>query len=121
VAEISARSSGWPQEVQHQLAAVQSATKGSDLRRAATQTTFLRNVMMRVPEYRQSLTAIKAPPGDEAEPFTHFLRLESPAFRPASADTAITFNFQPVPDPSSWRKERGSADARGHRANRFQL
>jgi len=98
VAEISARSSGWPPEVQHQLAAVQSATKGSDLRRAATQTTFLRNVMMRVPEYRQSLTAIKAPPGDEAEPFTHFLRLESPAFRPASADTAITFNVQPVPD-----------------------
>ncbi len=62
VADISARSAGWPPEVQHQLAAVQSATKGSDLRRAATQTTFLRNVMMRVPEYRQSLTAIKAPP-----------------------------------------------------------
>jgi Tfp pilus assembly protein PilF len=98
VAQISARASGWPPEVQRQLAAVQSATKGADLRRAATQTTFLRNVMMRVPEYRQSLTAIKAPPGDEAEPFTHFLRLESPAFRPAPADTAITFNVQPMPE-----------------------
>ena len=29
---------------------------------------------MRVPDYRQSLAAIKAPPGEEAEPFTHFLR-----------------------------------------------
>ena len=95
VAQISARSSAWPPEVQHQLAAVQSATAGPDLRPAATQTTFLRNVMMRVPEYRQSLTAIKAPPGDEAEPFTHFLRLESPVFRPAPADTAISFNPQP--------------------------
>jgi FG-GAP-like repeat/ASPIC and UnbV len=52
--------------------------------------------MMRVPEYRQSLTAIKAPPGDEAEPFTHFLRLESPVFRPAAPDTALTFNLQPL-------------------------
>ncbi len=84
VAQISARSSAWPPEVQHQLAAVQSATAAADLRPAATQTTFLRNVMMRVPEYRQSLTAIKAPPGDEAEPFTHFLKLESPVI-PAGA------------------------------------
>ena len=51
---------------------------------AATQTTFLRNVLMRVPEYRQSLTAIKAAPGEEAEPFTHFLRLESPVFTPGA-------------------------------------
>ena len=96
VAQISARSSGWPPEVQHQLAAVKAAATGTDLHPAATQTTFLRNVMMRVPEYRQSLTAIKAPPGDEAEPFTHFLKLESPDFRPAPADTALTFNLQPL-------------------------
>lgn len=105
VAQISARSSAWPAEVQHQLAAVRSAAAGADLHPAATQTTFLRNVMMRVPEYRQSLTAIKAPPGDEAEPFTHFLRLASPVFRPAPADTALTFNIQPLSDlgPSSSR------------------
>jgi tetratricopeptide (TPR) repeat protein len=98
VAQISARSSAWPPEVQRQLAAVQAAAAAADLHPAATQTTFLRNVMMRVPEYRQSLTAIKAPPGDEAEPFTHFLRLESPVFRPAAADTALTFKLQPFTD-----------------------
>ena len=103
VAQISARSSAWPPEVQHQLAAVQSATAGADLRPAATQTTFLRNVMMRVPEYRQSLSAIKAPPGDEAEPFTHFLKLESPVFRPAPADTALSFNLQPIANTGNAR------------------
>ena len=51
---------------------------------------------MRVPEYRQSLSVIKAPPGDEAEPFTHFLRLESPVFKPAPADMAIAFDPQPL-------------------------
>src|SRR6266478_5697705 len=96
VAQISARSSGWPPEVQHQLAVVQSATAGPDLHLAATQTTFLRNVLVRVPEYRQSLKAIKAAPGEEAEPFTHFLRLESPVFKPAPADTGLTFNPQSV-------------------------
>ena len=82
--------------MQHQLAVVQSAAAGSDLRAAATQTTFLRNVLVRVPEYRLSLKAIKAAPGEEAEPFTRFLRLESPDFKPAPADTALTFNSQPI-------------------------
>ena len=96
VAQISARSSAWPPEVQQQLAAVQAAAAGTDLRAAATRTTFLRNVLMRVPEYRQSLSVIKAPAGEEARPFTHFVRMETPDFKPAPADTAITFPTQPV-------------------------
>ncbi|MGO8795969.1 MAG: FG-GAP-like repeat-containing protein [Candidatus Sulfotelmatobacter sp.] len=101
VAKITARSSAWPPEVQRQLDAVQKAASGAqpsnaDLRTAATQTTFLRNVLMRVPDYRQSLRAIKAAPGEEAEPFTHFLRMETPDFRPAPADMALTFNPQPL-------------------------
>src|SRR5580658_5872611 len=98
VAEISARSSAWPPEVQQQLATVQAAAAGTDLRAAATRTTFLRNVLMRIPEYRQSLSVIKAPAGEEARPFTHFVRMESPVFKPAPADTAIQFPIQPVTD-----------------------
>ena len=96
VAQIGARSSEWPEEVQHQLAGVQAAAAGPDLHSAATQTTFLRNVLIRVPEYRESLKAIKAAPGEEAEPFTHFLQLASPVFRPAEADIALTFKSQAV-------------------------
>jgi Tfp pilus assembly protein PilF len=103
VVQISARSSGWPPEVQQQLATVQQAAAGTDLRAAATRTTFLRNVLMRVPEYRQSLSVIKSPAGEEAQPFTHFVRLESPVFKPAPADTAIKFTLQPVADTGSDR------------------
>ena len=99
VDKISARSSSWPKEVQEQLATVQAAAAGSDLRAAATRTTFLRNVLMRVPEYRQSLSVIKAPAGEEARPFTHFLRVESPVFTPAPADTALKFDVQPIDNP----------------------
>ena len=96
ISQISARSSAWPSEVQRQLAIVQSAAAGPDLHAAATQTTFLRNVLVRVPEYRLSLKAIKAAPGEEAEPFTHFLLMESPVFKSAQADTALTFDPQPI-------------------------
>src|ERR1700685_2256251 len=104
VDQISARSSAWPPEVQQQLSTVQAAAAGTDLRAAATRTTFLRNVLMRVPEYRQSLSVIKAPAGEEAQPFTHFVRLESPVFRPAPADMALHFDAQAVANSgsSSW-------------------
>jgi tetratricopeptide (TPR) repeat protein len=98
LAQISSRSSNWPAEVKTQLAAVQAAADSPNPRTAATRTTFLRNTLMRVPEFRESLAVLKAPPGEEAEPFTHFLRLEPPDFTPAPADTALAFALKPVPD-----------------------
>jgi tetratricopeptide (TPR) repeat protein len=99
VARIQLESQAWPQEVKEQLTALEAAAAGPDPRAAAMRTTFLRNVLMRVPSFRQSLASIKPPPGDEAQPFTHFLRLESTVFAPAPADTATTFNVEPLPNP----------------------
>ncbi|HKR10444.1 MAG TPA: FG-GAP-like repeat-containing protein [Pyrinomonadaceae bacterium] len=99
IEKINARSSAWPAEVQEQVKALNDATNNAtnnatnsgDLRAAATRTSFLRNVLVRVPEYRRGLAAIKPPPGEEAVPFTRFLVLESPVFTTATPDTAITF------------------------------
>ena len=96
VAKIVARSSAWPEEVREQVRAVEAASNSGDLPAAATRTSFLRNVLVRVPEYRRNLAAIKPPPGDEATPFTHFVKLESPVFTAAPADTGITFKPEPV-------------------------
>ncbi|MGI9165314.1 MAG: FG-GAP-like repeat-containing protein [Pyrinomonadaceae bacterium] len=96
VDRISARSPTWPPEVQEQLNAVKAAAAGPEPRAAATRITFLRNVLVRVSEFRESLAAIKPPPGEEATPFTHFLKLESPTFAAAPADTALTFKQQTV-------------------------
>ena len=100
LSQLGSRSSTWPPEAQRQLAAVQKAVSTNDLRAAATQTTFLRNVLMRDPDYRHSLRIIKAAPGDEAEPFTHFLLMPTPAFKPAPADTTLTYKQQPMPEPA---------------------
>jgi len=104
VAQIAGRAAPWPTEVQQQLGAVQAAAAGSDPRAAATRIAFLRNVLVRVPEYRQSLSLFKPPPGEEAEPFIHFLRMEAPIFAPAPADFALTFAPETVSNSGSNRR-----------------
>src|ERR1700752_196118 len=104
VAKLTARSSSWPDEVKEQVNALSQAANSGDLRGAATRTSFLRNVLMRVPEYRRSLAAIKPPPGEEATPFTSFLKLEAPVFKTAAPDTETKFNATPLPgtDTADW-------------------
>jgi Tfp pilus assembly protein PilF len=96
--KISARSSSWPPEVRQQVATFQTAVSNSDTQAVATRAIFLRNVLMRVPEYREDIAVIKPPPGEEAEPFTHFLRMESPPPTPATPDRALTFQPEPLAD-----------------------
>ena len=98
VAQLQKYSTSWPSEVQQQFTTLQAAANSVDPRSAATRTIFLRNVLMRVPEFRRSLSIIKAPPGEEAQPLTHFLRMESPVFRPAAADMTTTFTPAPLAD-----------------------
>lgn len=103
-AKIAARASAWPPEVQQQVTALEQAMNSGDLRTAATRTSFLRNVLVRVPEYRRDLAAIKPPPGEEATPFRSFLKMETPIFKTAAADTETSFNLTPVPstDKADW-------------------
>jgi Tfp pilus assembly protein PilF len=96
LAKVTVRSANWPPEVKAQLAALQSAADGANVKPAATRTVFLRNTLMRVPEFRESLAVLKAPAGEEAEPFTHFLKMETPDFSPAPADTSLSFDVKPV-------------------------
>ena len=96
VSRLASRSANWPPEVQQQLAALQAAANGPEPKTAATRSMFLRNVLMRVPEFRSSLSELKAQPGDEAQPFTHFVRLESPDFAPAPPDQALNFAAQSI-------------------------
>jgi len=104
VAKIVARSSAWPDEVRTQVTALDAAAKNNDLPGAATRTSFLRNVLVRLPEYRRDLAMIKPPPGEEAIPFTHFLKMEAPVFTAASADTTITFKPESITaaEPADW-------------------
>jgi Tfp pilus assembly protein PilF len=100
VARIVAQSAAWPSAAKQQLDALKSAAAVSPPTSAAVRSVFLRNVLMQDPEFRQSLAVLKAPPGEEAEPFQHFLRLPTPDFLPAAPDLAMHFDPQPIADPT---------------------
>ncbi|HEV8168123.1 MAG TPA: tetratricopeptide repeat protein, partial [Pyrinomonadaceae bacterium] len=103
VAKIVARSSAWPEEVRTQVTTLDAAAQAGDTNAAATRTSFLRNVLVRVPEYRRDLAAIKPQPGEEAVPLRHFLRLESPEFKAATPDSEIRFKTEPLTtDKTDW-------------------
>jgi Tfp pilus assembly protein PilF len=94
VDRITAQSAAWPQDARDQLAQLQAATQSGPAAAAAIRSVFLRNVLMQIPAFRQQLAQIKPAPGDEAQPFTHLVRLESPPGRPAPPDTALRFENQ---------------------------
>jgi Tfp pilus assembly protein PilF len=109
VARIGALSATWPPEVQQQWIALQAAAAGPDPRAAAVRIAFLRNSLMRVPGFRQSLAVIQPAAGDQAAPFTHFLLLPTPAFSPAPADAAISFQPAAVSNPGSPQPAEGNS------------
>ncbi len=96
LAKVAAQSTAWPKEARDQLSVVQATAAAGDLSAAAARTTILRNVLLRVPKYRQDRLAIKASPGDEAHPVERFLRLAEPVVQPAAADMALTFAPTPL-------------------------
>ncbi len=99
--QVSKGSSAWPEEVKQQLSAAETAVGGPDLRAAATRIAFLRNVLVRVPEFRRSLALIKPEPGEEARPFTKFVLLDTPTFAPAPPDTAVKFNSAQIKESTA--------------------
>ncbi len=100
VNRIAAQSAGWPQDALDQLAQLQAAAGSGPLTAAAIRSVFLRNVLMQLPAFRQELAQIKPAPGDEAQPFTHLLRMASPPGQPAPPDTALHFDNQPLANPT---------------------
>ena len=96
VAKLSEKSSTWPDEAKQQMTALQQAASGENPRSAAPQVAFLRNVLARVPDYRQSLNAVKTPAEFVGEPFLKFIKLPSPSSEPAPPDEAISFNAEPI-------------------------
>ncbi len=86
----------WPDVARQQFAAVQKSAASANIRPAAVQVQFLRNVLLRVPGYRANLDQIQTPATLVAQPFTKFLRLPSPTSHPAAPDTQTHFDAQRI-------------------------
>jgi Tfp pilus assembly protein PilF len=104
VASLEMRANSWPAVAIEQYRALQRATVAQDFPEAARSVAVLRNVLLRVPAFREDLLAIRTPAELIAEPFDRFLRLPAPASKPSPADAALTFSRESIgPDrPTPW-------------------
>lgn len=94
VTQLKGRSASWPTNVREQYDALEQAVKGGDARLATRRVLVLRNVLLRTPEFRQSLDALLLPPGTVGEPLHQFLRLTVPSPTPAPPDESIAFALE---------------------------
>lgn len=95
VSAIAGAAASWPADIQERFRAVQAAA-GSNPRATGQSIAFLKNVLMRLPEYRQWLAAVSTPREEVGEPIERFLLLPNPSPQPAAPDLALTFTAEPV-------------------------
>ncbi len=96
VASLAKSAPQWPAAAQQQFSVLEQQANGSKVHDAAIQAQFLRNVLVRVPAYRQSLDEVKTPVTSAGEPFLKFLKLPSPSSEPSALDATLHFDSQPV-------------------------
>lgn len=92
VAALAQSQQDWPDAAKKQLTTIQQ----TPLQSAAVQFVFLRNLLARVPAYRQSLDEVKVPAMYVADPFTQLLVLKGASHEPAAPDTGLQFTTQPI-------------------------
>ncbi|HET6567351.1 MAG TPA: FG-GAP-like repeat-containing protein, partial [Rhodothermales bacterium] len=91
ITQIDSLSADWPPEVTAQLDALHAAASSGDVDRTATQSIFLRNALLRLPEFRQDIDAIQTPAQQVGDLITHFLRMQQPETTVAEADLQLSF------------------------------
>jgi Tfp pilus assembly protein PilF len=87
----------WPETAKRQFDAMKTTAASASPQAAAVQVQFLKNVLVRVPAYRQNLDEIRTPANLGAQPISRFLRLPVPSSEPAPADAKLTFTTQDFP------------------------
>ncbi len=96
VKQLGTLSRSWPAGAQERFRALEQVASGKNPRLAATRVIVLRNVLMTVPAFRQSIDAVVLPIGTVGEPLEKFLRLAVPSPTPAPLDRGISFNTLPA-------------------------
>jgi Tfp pilus assembly protein PilF len=98
VNRLRTQSAAWPPEVKDQFTALETAAANPAA--ATTQVAFLRNVMLRLPAFRQDSLALKLPPEIVAEPISRFVKLALPDSAAAAPDIGLKYSwvsFEPSP------------------------
>src|SRR5204863_970303 len=86
-----------PPSALEQYRALQQAVEARNFTDAARGVAFLRNVLVRVTTFRESLAAVRTPCELIADPFERFLKLPTPSAQPSAPDEGLMFVREPIP------------------------
>lgn len=92
VARLRTFADGWPPVAVEQYRALERANAAQNFSEAARAVAFLRNVLVRVPAFREDLAEIRVASELIAEPFERFVALPSPPAVPSPSDEALAFS-----------------------------
>src|SRR5690554_583767 len=97
----------FPEEIPEQLCVLDQAVESGPAPQIETQVAFLRNMLVRLPRFRQDLAEVQVPSEQMAELVETFMVLESPPAHPAPHDSTLQFTAAPLPfDQGGWNWTR---------------
>jgi Tfp pilus assembly protein PilF len=91
---LTRRAATWPADAQGRLQTAREAAARNPTA-AATPVIFLKNVLIRDPEYRAAQSALTTPRSEIGEPLVRFVVLKNPDPQPAASDEQMTFSVDP--------------------------
>jgi hypothetical protein len=94
VAALEGAASAWPADIQDRFRAMQQAAVANP-RAVGPTIAFLKNVLMRLPDYRRWLAVLSTPREEVGEPMERFAVLPNPEPQPAAWDEALAFDVAP--------------------------
>ena len=97
---LTPQSASWPADARERLKTVREAARGNPAA-ATTPVIFLKNVLIREPEYRSAFVAVTVPRSEAGEPLVRLISLPNPDPQPAAPDEQIAFSVDPQPAVSS--------------------
>ena len=93
----------WPPVAVTQLQAASGAVEAGDFAQVATRAQLVRNVLVRLAEFRKDQTAVSVSAELIAEPLRRFLRLPLPVATAAPSDMTLNYRRQPLGGAASGR------------------
>jgi Tfp pilus assembly protein PilF len=96
VDELAKTAPAWPEDARERFEALRQAAQGPP-NAAATPVIFLKNTLLRGPEYRAAFAAVSTPNSEVGEPLQRFLVLPTPPPQPAAPDGQLTFAADAAP------------------------
>ncbi len=93
LSRLDAFRTNWTEEALQQLDAAKGAVAAGNPRTAATHLTFLQNLSLPTPQYKEALAKLGAQSGSVGAPIREFLKYPQPEVVVAAADTTLQFEL----------------------------